>query len=66
MYKIEELEMMLLSELHALARNFTIPDFKELPKQELIYKILSKQAVMPQSNRKPANNDMQDENKPER
>ena len=66
MYKIEELEMMLVSELHALAKDFTIPDFKELPKQELIYKILSKQAVIPQNNRKPVNNNMQDENKPER
>jgi transcription termination factor Rho len=67
MYKIEELEMMLVSELHTLAKDFTIPDFKELPKQELIYKILSKQAVMPQNDRKPViNNDMQDDKKTER
>jgi transcription termination factor Rho len=67
MYKIEELEMMLVSELHTLAKDFTIPDFKELPKQELIYKILSKQAVMPKNGRKAVtNNNMQDDKKPER
>ena len=67
MYKIEELEMMLLSELHTLAKDFTIPNFKEIPKQDLIYKILSKQAVIPRNNRNPViNNNMQDENKPER
>ena len=67
MYKIEELEMMLVSELHQLAREFTIPDFISLPKQELIYKILSKQAVMPQKDRNSSSNDtMQDDKKPER
>ena len=67
MYKIEELEMMLVSELHQLAREFTIPDFISLPKQELIYKILSKQAVMPQKNRNSSsNNTMQDDKKPDR
>ena len=67
MYKIEELEMMLVSELHQLAREFTIPDFISLPKQELIYKILSKQAVMPQKVRNSSSNDtMQDDKKPER
>jgi transcription termination factor Rho len=67
MYKIEELDMMLMSELRGLAKEFAIPETNDLPKQELIYKILDKQAIMPQSNRKPAINDtMQDDNRPER
>ena len=67
MYKIEELEMMLISELRVLAREYAIPEINDLPKQELIYKILNKQAVLPQNDRKPAiNHTMQDDNKPER
>ena len=67
MYKIEELDMMLISELRVLARKYAIPEINDLPKQELIYKILNKQAVLPQNDRKPAINDtMQDDNRPER
>jgi transcription termination factor Rho len=67
MYKIEELEMMLISELRELAQKYAIPEIINLPKQELIYKILNKQAVMPITDRKPAsNNIMQDDNKTER
>lgn len=67
MYKIEELDMMLISELLVLARKYAIPEINDLPKQELIYKILNKQAVLPQNDRKPAINDtMQDDNRPER
>ncbi|MEA5460091.1 transcription termination factor Rho [Arcicella sp. LKC2W] len=67
MYKIEELDMMLISELRELAQKYAIPEIINLPKQELIYKILNKQAVMPITDRKPAsNNIMQDDNKTER
>ena len=67
MYKIEELDMMLISELRVLARQYAIPEINDLPKQELIYKILNEQAVLPQNDRKPAVNDnMQDDNRPER
>jgi len=67
MYKIEELDMMLISELRVLAKQYGIPEIKDLPKQELIYKILNKQAVLPEKDRKPALNDtMQDDNSPER
>ncbi len=67
MYKIEELDMMLISELRVLARQYAIPEINDLPKQELIYKILNKQAVLPQNDRKPAvNHTMQDDNRPER
>jgi transcription termination factor Rho len=67
MYKIEELDMMLISELHELAREYAIHHVSDLPKKELIYKILDKQAVMPTKDRKPATTDtMQNDNKPER
>ena len=67
MYKIEELDMMLISELRELAQKYAIPEIINLPKQELIYKILNKQAVMPINDRKPAsNNIMQEDNKTER
>ena len=67
MYKIEELDMMLISELRVLARQYAIPEINDLPKQELIYEILNKQAVLPQNDRKPAvNHTMQDDNRPER
>ncbi|MES2518102.1 MAG: transcription termination factor Rho [Bacteroidota bacterium] len=67
MYKIEELDMMLISELRVLAQGYAIPEINDLPKQELIYKILNKQAVMPQQDRKPAsNNTMQEDNKTDR
>ena len=67
MYKIEELDMMLISELRVLARQYAIPEINDLPKQELIYKILNKQSVLPQNSRKTAvNHTMQDDNRPER
>lgn len=67
MKKIEELDMMLISELRVLARQYAIPEINDLPKQELIYKILNKQAVLPQNDRKPAvTHTMQDDNRPER
>ncbi|MEA5401838.1 transcription termination factor Rho [Arcicella sp. DC2W] len=67
MYKIEELDMMLISELHELAKEYAISNVNDLPKKELIYKILDKQAVMPPKNRKPSTKDaMQDDNKTER
>ncbi|EMR01406.1 transcription termination factor Rho [Cesiribacter andamanensis] len=49
MYKIEELNLRLLSELKEIAEEMGIKNFKKLPKKELIYKILDQQAVMPES-----------------
>lgn len=67
MYKIEELDMMLISELHGLAKEYAISNVNDLPKKELIYKILDKQAVMPTEIRKPSTKIiMQDDNKTER
>jgi len=67
MYKIEELDMMLISELVVLAKKYAIPGISDLPKQELIYKILNKQAVLPHIDRKPATNyTMQDDNRQDR
>lgn len=47
MLTIEELNLKLLSELRTIAEKFSIKDNAKLSKKELIYKILSQQAVMP-------------------
>lgn len=48
MYTLEELNVHLLSELKEIAEKLEISDFKKLPKKELIYKILDKQAITPE------------------
>ncbi len=48
MYKIEELNLRLLSELKEIAEEMGVQNYKKLPKKELIYKILDHQAVMPE------------------
>ncbi len=45
MYDILQLNDMLLPELHDVAEQLNIPNFKKLNKQDLIYKILDSQAV---------------------
>lgn len=47
MYDIHELNDKLVSELREVAKNLSIPDYDELKKQELIYKILEQQAPQP-------------------
>lgn len=47
MLTIDELNLKLLSELRTIAEQFSIKDNAKLSKKELIYKILSQQAVMP-------------------
>ena len=47
MLTIDELNLKLLSELRTIAEKFSIKDNAKLSKKELIYKILSQQAVMP-------------------
>jgi transcription termination factor Rho len=47
MLTIDELNLKLLSELRTIAEQFSIKDNGKLSKKELIYKILSQQAVMP-------------------
>ncbi|MPR32177.1 transcription termination factor Rho [Salmonirosea aquatica] len=47
MLTIDELNLKLLSELRTIAEKFSIKDNGKLSKKELIYKILSQQAVMP-------------------
>jgi transcription termination factor Rho len=49
MYNIEELNLKLLSELRDIAEQFEVENFRKLSKKELIYKILDKQALMPDS-----------------
>ena len=50
MYNIEELSMRLISELKEIAETLQIKNFKKLQKQELIYKILDQQALIPKDN----------------
>ena len=47
MYDILQLNDMLVPELHDLAEQLSIPDVKHLNKQDLIYRILDKQALSP-------------------
>ena len=47
MYNIEELNIRLLSELREIAETLKVKDYKQLAKQELIYKILDQQAIAP-------------------
>ncbi len=47
MYNIEELNILLLSELKGIAKTLKISNHSQLPKQELIYKILDQQAITP-------------------
>ena len=47
MYDILQLNDMLVPELHDIAEQLSIPDAKHLNKQDLIYKILDKQALSP-------------------
>jgi len=49
MYDILELNDKLVNELKEIARLMTIPNYDELRKQELIYKILDQQALNPQA-----------------
>ena len=49
MYDILSLNDMLISELHDVAEKLIVPNHKSLEKQDLIYRILEKQAVMPDS-----------------
>ncbi len=49
MYNIEELNVRLLSELKEIAEEMGVKNYKKLPKQELIYKILDQQAITPET-----------------
>ncbi len=48
MYKIEELNLRLLSELKEIAEQLGVKNYKKLAKQELIYGILDTQASNPE------------------
>jgi len=47
MYNIDELQVRLLSELREIAEELDLKNYKKLNKQDLIYKILDQQAVLP-------------------
>lgn len=48
MYSIDDLNVRLLSELKDIAEKLGVPNYKKAAKQELVYKILDHQAVMPE------------------
>ena len=47
MYTIEELNVRLLSELKEIAEEMSLKSYKKLSKEELVYKILDQQAILP-------------------
>ncbi|MEL7002333.1 MAG: transcription termination factor Rho, partial [Bacteroidota bacterium] len=49
MYTIEELNVRLLSELKEIAEQLGLKNYKKLTKQDLIYKILDQQALIPEA-----------------
>ncbi|MCU0317772.1 MAG: transcription termination factor Rho [Amoebophilaceae bacterium] len=49
MYNIEELDLRLLSELKEIAATLQMSNYNHLSKQELIYKILDQQAILPET-----------------
>ncbi|MBC6401453.1 MAG: transcription termination factor Rho [Ekhidna sp.] len=49
MYTLDDLGVMLLSELREIAEKLGIKNFKKLAKQDLVYTILDQQATMPES-----------------
>ncbi|MDJ1500848.1 transcription termination factor Rho [Xanthocytophaga agilis] len=48
MYTIDDLNLRLLSELRDIAEQLGVANYKKLAKQDLVYKILDRQAVMPE------------------
>lgn len=52
MYNIGELNQKLISELREIAEKFKVKSYKTLSKEELIYKILDQQAVLPEMHQK--------------
>ncbi|KAA9338386.1 transcription termination factor Rho [Hymenobacter busanensis] len=61
MYTIDELKDRLLSELKEVAESLNVGNFRRLSKQDLIYKILDQQAILPAdqlpSKRRPSDED---------
>src|SRR4051812_784596 len=49
MYTIKELEALLLSELKDIAAKIDVKDYKRDTKEQLVYKILERQALLPES-----------------
>jgi transcription termination factor Rho len=57
MYNIEELNLKLLSELKDIAKQLDVDNHAKLSKKELIYKILDKQALLPDTSFASSNDD---------
>jgi len=65
MYTLDDLSVMLLSELKEIAEKLGIKNYKKLAKQDLIYTILDQQATMPEKEIKKIKNNTSDENPPQ-
>ena len=59
MYDIIELNSKSLPELQEIAKQLDIPKFEKLMKQDLIYKILDQQALIPPKDEQPEIDDYQ-------
>lgn len=58
MYNIGDLNQKLISELREIAENFKVKNYKTLTKEELIYKILDQQAILPTDEVAPTKNNV--------
>jgi transcription termination factor Rho len=69
MYNIDELQVRLLSELREIAEELDLKNYKKLNKQDLIYKILDQQAVLPDDKlpaKKPSENESKEQSQEEK
>lgn len=64
MYTIDELKLMLLSELKEIAEKLGVKNFKKLNKQDLIYAILDQQAITPEDKLPTKKDEQQTDNAP--
>lgn len=65
-YTIEELNLRLLSELKEVAEEMELTGYKKLSKEELIYKILDQQAIIPEKELPKKKKSKSEEDKPEK
>jgi transcription termination factor Rho len=64
MFTIDDLKMMLISELREISQKFSIENSKDLSKNELINLILENQAIMPSNNINSEETSMENEKSP--
>jgi transcription termination factor Rho len=64
MFTIDDLKMMLISELREISQKFSIENSKDLSKNELVNLILENQAIMPSNNINSEDTSMENEKSP--